>query len=91
MATTSAALSGRTSPACSTPWSATYLGWAQFLAPVVMKNGERPELEPQELEESFCSTDPDIVRRFAEATFFADNRADLRASARALADPAMHG
>jgi sigma-B regulation protein RsbQ len=30
-----------------------------------------------ELEASFCSTDPVIARRFAEATFFADNRADL--------------
>ena len=27
--------------------------------------------------ESFCSTDPVIARRFAEATFFADNREDL--------------
>jgi sigma-B regulation protein RsbQ len=53
-----------------------YLGWAHFLAPVVMKNGERPELT-RELEESFCSTDPEIARRFAEATFLADNRADL--------------
>ena len=53
-----------------------YIGWASFLAPVVMKNDERPELK-QELEESFCSTDPKIARRFAEATFFADNRADL--------------
>lgn len=53
-----------------------FLGWAQFLAPVVMKNSERPELA-RELEESFCSTDPDIMRRFAEATFYADNRADL--------------
>ena len=53
-----------------------YIGWANFLAPVVMKNGERPELA-QELEESFCSTDPKIARRFAEATFFSDNRKDL--------------
>lgn len=53
-----------------------FLGWAQFLAPVAMKNLQRPELT-QELEESFCSTDPDIMRRFAEATFLADNRADL--------------
>ena len=53
-----------------------YIGWAQFLAPVIMKNGDRPELEA-ELEESFCSTDPKIARRFAEATFFADNRADV--------------
>ena len=53
-----------------------YLGWANFLAPVIMKNPDRPELT-EELEASFCSTDPVIARRFAEATFFADNRADL--------------
>jgi sigma-B regulation protein RsbQ len=53
-----------------------YIGWANFLAPVIMKNDERPELT-RELHESFCSTDPKITRRFAETTFFADNRADL--------------
>jgi sigma-B regulation protein RsbQ len=53
-----------------------YIGWASFLAPVIMKNEERPELT-QELQESFCSTDPKIARRFAETTFFADNRTDL--------------
>ena len=53
-----------------------YIGWANFLAPVVMKNDDRPELG-KELEKSFCSTDPKIARRFAEATFFADNRSDL--------------
>ena len=53
-----------------------YIGWASFLAPVIMKNEERPELS-KELEESFCSTDPVIARRFAEVTFFSDNRADL--------------
>jgi sigma-B regulation protein RsbQ len=53
-----------------------YIGWANFLAPVVMKNDDRPELT-QELHESFCSTDPKIARRFAETTFFADNRGDL--------------
>ena len=53
-----------------------YIGWASFLAPVIMKNDERPELT-KELEESFCSTDPKIARRFAEATFFSDNRSDL--------------
>jgi sigma-B regulation protein RsbQ len=53
-----------------------YIGWANFLAPVVMKNEERPELA-RELEESFCSTDPRIARRFAETTFFSDNRDDL--------------
>ena len=53
-----------------------YIGWANFLAPVIMKNDERPELT-KELEESFCSTDPKITRAFAETTFFADNRADV--------------
>jgi sigma-B regulation protein RsbQ len=53
-----------------------YIGWANFLAPAIMKNPDRPELSV-ELAESFCSTDPTIARRFAEATFYADNRADL--------------
>lgn len=53
-----------------------YLGWANFLAPVVMKNEDQPELA-KELEESFCSTDPVITRKFAEVTFFSDNRSDL--------------
>ena len=52
-----------------------FIGWANFLAPVIMKNPERPELGA-ELEASFCSTDPVMARHFAEATFFADNRAD---------------
>jgi len=52
-----------------------YIGWANFLAPVIVKNADRPELA-EELEASFCSTDPIVARRFAEATFFADNRAD---------------
>jgi sigma-B regulation protein RsbQ len=55
-----------------------YLGWANLLAPAIMKNPDRPELSA-ELEASFCSTDPVIARRFAEATFFADNRADVAA------------
>jgi sigma-B regulation protein RsbQ len=53
-----------------------YIGWANYLAPAIMKNPDRPELG-EELTESFCSTDPVIARQFAEATFFADNRADL--------------
>lgn len=57
-----------------------FIGWASMLAPVVMKNPERPELV-QELEQSFCSTDPRIARRFAEVTFFGDNRHDLDGSA----------
>lgn len=54
-----------------------FIGWANFLAPAIMKNPERPELG-DELTESFCSTDPVIARRFAEATFLADNRSDLQ-------------
>lgn len=53
-----------------------YIGWANFLAPNIMGNQDRPELG-EELTQSFCSTDPIIARRFAEATFFSDNRADL--------------
>jgi sigma-B regulation protein RsbQ len=53
-----------------------YIGWASFLAPNIIKNADRPELG-EELTASFCSTDPRIARRFAEATFFADNREDL--------------
>lgn len=53
-----------------------YIGWANFLAPVIMKNPDRPELA-HELEESFCSTDPVIARQFAQVTFFSDNRDDL--------------
>ncbi len=55
---------------------ANYLGWAQHLAPVIMGVPERPELG-EELTSSFCRTDPVIARRFARATFLADNRADL--------------
>ncbi len=54
-----------------------YIGWANFLAPAIMANSEKPELG-NELKQSFCSTDPVIARRFAETTFFADNREDLK-------------
>jgi sigma-B regulation protein RsbQ len=51
-------------------------GFARYLAPVVTANPDRPELAC-ELEASFCASDPWILRRFAEATFLSDNRADL--------------
>ncbi len=54
-----------------------YVGWANFLAPVVMKNPDKPSLV-KELEESFCSGDPTITRNFAAVTFFSDNREDLK-------------
>jgi sigma-B regulation protein RsbQ len=53
-----------------------YIGWANYLAPAIMANPDRPELAT-ELAESFCSTDPVIARRFAEVTFLSDNRRDL--------------
>jgi sigma-B regulation protein RsbQ len=53
-----------------------YLGWSKIMAPVVMKNEERPELT-QELSDSFCRTDPKIAKHFARVTFLSDNRADL--------------
>jgi sigma-B regulation protein RsbQ len=53
-----------------------YIGWASFMAPLVMQNHESPELT-EELEASFCSTDPVVASRFAEVTFYSDNRSDL--------------
>lgn len=55
---------------------ANYLGWSAQMAPVIMGNGDRPELG-DELTESFCRTDPEIQRRFARVTFLSDNREDL--------------
>ena len=55
-----------------------FIGWANYLAPVVMRNEARPE-HARELESSFCSTDPQIARQFAEVTFLSDNRRDLAA------------
>jgi sigma-B regulation protein RsbQ len=53
-----------------------YLGWSSAMGPVIMGNPDRPELGA-ELTNSFCRADPEIARRFARATFLADNRADL--------------
>ena len=52
------------------------MGWAAFLAPVVMGNPDRPELTT-DLETTFCSIDPVMARQFAEVTFLADNLEDL--------------
>lgn len=54
-----------------------YIGWANYLSQIVMKNEDRPELS-QELKESFCSTNPIIAKQFAEATFFSDHREELK-------------
>ncbi|WP_144530037.1 alpha/beta hydrolase [Peribacillus simplex] len=53
-----------------------YIGWATFFASTVTNNPGRPDVA-NELENRFCSTDPVIARKFAEACFFADNREDL--------------
>jgi sigma-B regulation protein RsbQ len=53
-----------------------YLGWSQYIAPVIMGVPERPELG-QELTNSFCRADPAIARHFARTTFLSDNRKDL--------------
>lgn len=53
-----------------------YLGWASQMAPVIMGNGERPELG-DELTNSFCRTNPAIAKHFARVTFLSDNRRDL--------------
>ncbi len=52
------------------------LGWANFLAPLVM-SAENPAELTEELRASLCAADPYITRRFALATFLSDNRADL--------------
>jgi sigma-B regulation protein RsbQ len=53
-----------------------YLGWSSAMAPVIMGNPDRPELG-EELDNSFCATDPEIAKHFARVTFLSDNRADL--------------
>jgi len=53
-----------------------HLGWSAAMAPAIMGNSDRPELSKR-LENSFCSTDPNIARDFARVTFLSDNRNDL--------------
>ena len=53
-----------------------YMGWAQYLAPVVAGASGDGEVAST-LNASFCSTDPAVAKVFARATFFADNRSDF--------------
>lgn len=53
-----------------------HLGWSMAMAPVIMGNGDRPELT-EELSNSFCTTDPAIIKHFARTTFLSDKRAIL--------------
>lgn len=50
-----------------------YIGWANYLAPLVMGQNNDNELI-KELEQSFCSTDPQFAKPFAKTTFFSDDR-----------------
>ena len=54
------------------------MGWTSYLAPLVAGESGSGEVADS-LSDSFCSTDPYMARVFAQATFFADNRADLAA------------
>ena len=54
-----------------------YIGWANYLAPLVMGTTSSEELIG-ELTGSFCSTDPVIAKNFAEATFLSDYRSLLK-------------
>lgn len=61
-----------------------YMGWSASMAPAIMGNPGQPELG-EELNDSFCRSDPEIAEAFARATFMADNREDLpRVRARTL-------
>ena len=53
-----------------------FLGWSAALTPQIMANPDRPHLT-EELNNSFCRTDPDIAKQFARVTFLSDNRDDL--------------
>lgn len=53
-----------------------YMGWASTLAPMVVQNPELTDIT-DEFETRFCSTDPVILKQFAEVTFLSDNRKDL--------------
>jgi len=53
-----------------------YLGWTSHITPVIMGNADKPELS-EELANSFCQTDPEIAKHFANVTFLGDNRKDL--------------
>lgn len=50
-----------------------YIGWASYLAPLVMGQDSSSEMI-KELENSFCSTDPNYAKPFANTTFFSDDR-----------------
>lgn len=53
-----------------------HVQWAGYIAPLAMKNSDRPELSAR-LQQSFLAAKPDITRRFARVTFLSDIRNKL--------------
>ncbi|UFT99304.1 alpha/beta hydrolase [Radiobacillus kanasensis] len=53
-----------------------YIGWANAFSATLLNNSERSDVA-NELEDRFCSTEPAVIRAFAQACFFGDNRNDL--------------
>lgn len=53
-----------------------YLGWSSYITPIIMGNEDKPQLA-EELNNSFCRTDPKIAQHFGRVTFLSDNRKDL--------------
>lgn len=56
---------------------ANYLGWSSEMAPAIMGAPDMPEMG-ETLKNSFCQADPEIARHFAQVTFLADHREDVR-------------
>jgi sigma-B regulation protein RsbQ len=50
-----------------------YIGWSDYFSSLLMQQAEAKEVV-DELDRSFCSTDPHIMHQFAEVTFFSDYR-----------------
>ncbi|MBT1703756.1 alpha/beta hydrolase [Fulvivirgaceae bacterium PWU20] len=53
-----------------------YINWANEAAPTIMNNPDKPEFT-EELIKSLVTTDRQLMRQFALATFFSDHRKDL--------------
>lgn len=56
--------------------SHNYMGWAEAITPVIM-GAPAGDANTDELKNAFCRAEPEAARRFATATFLADNRDDL--------------
>ena len=54
------------------------IGWANFFAPVAMKNADRPELA-EDLRRRLSTGDPVVLKQFAKVVFGADVRSQLPA------------